>query len=169
MPHAPRVFLQTPGVLSCAFFFYQEWLPSGHSQIKSRFVKCCRDCCPSDRFSHLSQGIRSFCQSGHWVLHHLPDQGPYCLVARFGQMASSRKSLGSSIFFQFPNDGAHFALANFQHSRNYFIPFPRSMPTHNYISEFYGQFLGLHVRVSALTCTINCGTLEKCVCPDNVQ
>ena len=52
-------------------------------------------------------------------------------------------------------------LENFQHSRNYFIPFPRSMPPHNSISEFYGQFLGLHGRVSAPIYTVNCGTLYR--------
>uniref|UniRef100_UPI0035900089 CDGSH iron-sulfur domain-containing protein 2A-like isoform X1 n=2 Tax=Myxine glutinosa TaxID=7769 RepID=UPI0035900089 len=31
-----------------------EWLLFGHFPIKHRFVKCCRDCCPSGRFSHLS-------------------------------------------------------------------------------------------------------------------
>ena len=78
--------------------------------IKPIFVKCCRDFCPSGRFSHLSQGTL---QSGHWVLGHLPDQGHSCPVAQFGRTASSRKSLGSSIFFPFPNDGAHCALGNF--------------------------------------------------------
>uniref|UniRef100_UPI00358EF1F0 myelin protein zero-like protein 3 isoform X3 n=1 Tax=Myxine glutinosa TaxID=7769 RepID=UPI00358EF1F0 len=37
----------------------------------------------------------------------------------------------------------------------------RSMLPHNSILEFYGQFLGLHRRVSALPCTINCGTLYR--------
>jgi hypothetical protein len=64
-------------------------------------LKCFRDCCPSGRFSHLSQGNLEFCQSGHWVLGHLPDRGPSFPVAQFGQTASSRQSLGSSIFVQF--------------------------------------------------------------------
>ena len=144
--HIPFCKLQA----CCHVPFSQEWLPAGHSPIKPRFVKCCRDCCPSGRFSHLSQGTL-YCQSGHWVLGHLPDQGPSCLVAQFDQTASSRNSLGSFIFFPFPNDGAHCALGNFQHSRNCFIPFLSFMPPHNSISEFYGQFLGLHGRVSAPT------------------
>ena len=32
------------------------------------------------------------------------------------------------------------------------------------LSQFYGQFLGLHGRVSALTCTVNCGTSCRKVC-----
>ena len=79
-------------------------------------------------------------------------------------MVSSRKSLGSSIFYPFPNDGAHCALGNFQHCRNCFIRFPWSVPPHNSISEFYGQFLGIHGGVSALTYTVNCGTLYRKVC-----
>ena len=84
-----------------------------------------------------------------------------CPVAQFGRTASSRKILGSSIFFPFPNDEAHRALGNFKHSRNCFVPFPRSIPPHNSISEFYGQFLGPHGGVSALTGTVNCGTLYR--------
>ena len=94
----------------------------------------------------------------------LHDQGPACPVAQFGRTASSRKSLGSSLFFPFPNDGVHCALGNFQHSRNCFIPFPISMPPHNSHKELYGQFLGLHGRVPSLTCTVNCGTLSRKVC-----
>ena len=92
LPRALRVFpmhfLPTPGMLSCPFS--QEWLPCGHSPMKPRFVKCCRDCCPSSRFSHLSEGTLWFCQRGHSVIGHLYDQGASCLVAHFGQMASSR-------------------------------------------------------------------------------
>ena len=113
---------------------------------------------------HLSQGTLWFCQCGHWFLGHLPDQCPSCTVAQFGRTASSRKSLGISIFFPFPNDEAHCALGNFQRSRNCFIPFPRSTPPHTSISEFYGQFLGPYGSVSALTCTVNCGTSYRKVC-----
>ena len=91
-----------------------------------------------------------------WVIGHLPDQGPSCPVAQFG-WTNSRKNLGSYICFPFPNDGAHCALGNFQHTRNGFIPFPGSMPPRNSISEFYGQFLGLHGRIFALACTVICG------------
>ena len=38
------------------------------------------------------------------------------------------------------------------------------MPPHNSISEFYRQVLELHSRVSALTFTVNCGTLYRKVC-----
>ena len=36
--------------------FTEEWLPSGHSTEKAWLVACCRDGCPSGRFSHLHRG-----------------------------------------------------------------------------------------------------------------
>ena len=97
----------------CHVHFSQEQLLSGHSPLKPVFVKCCRDCCPSDRFSHLNKETLQFYQSSHWVLGHLPDLGDSCPVPHFGWLASSKKSLGSSIFFPFPNDRAYSALGNF--------------------------------------------------------
>ena len=43
--------------------------------------------------------------------------------------------------------------------QNVFVPFPRSVPRHNPVSELYGQLLLPHGLVFALTCTVNCGTL----------
>ena len=50
--HVPFCKLQA----CCHVPFSQEWLSAGHSPMKPRFVKFCRDCCPSGRFSHLGQG-----------------------------------------------------------------------------------------------------------------
>ena len=47
---------------------------SGHSTIKAWLVECCRDGCPSGRFSHLHRGTLELCQSDHQVLGHLSDQ-----------------------------------------------------------------------------------------------
>ena len=80
-------FWQTPSGLSCAFYW-------GHSTIKAWLVECCRDGCPSGRFSHRHRGTLEL----HWVLGHLPDQDPSPPIAQFGQAASSRKSLGDSKF-----------------------------------------------------------------------
>jgi hypothetical protein len=49
-------------------------------------VKCCRDGCPSGRFSHLYRGTLELRQSDHRVLGLLPDQGPPP-IAQFGQVA----------------------------------------------------------------------------------
>ena len=54
---------------------------------------------------------------------------------------------------------------------HFLMPFPRSVPRHNPVSELYGQFLRPHGFVFALTCTYNCGTLYRQVCafPYHVQ
>ena len=91
----------------CHVPFTEEWLPSGHSTIKACLVECCRDCCPSGRFSHLHRGTMELCQSYHWVLGHPSDQGPSPPIAQFGWAASSRKSLGASKLLPFKNDGGH--------------------------------------------------------------
>jgi hypothetical protein len=51
------------------------------------------------------------------------------------------------------------------------VPFPRSVPQHNPVSELYGQFLRPHGLVFALICTVNCGTLYRQVCAftNNIQ
>jgi hypothetical protein len=51
------------------------------------------------------------------------------------------------------------------------VPFPRSVPRHNPVSELYRQFLRPHGLVFALTCTVNYGSLYKQVCafPKHVQ
>ncbi len=41
------------------------------------------------------------------------------------------------------------------------VPFPRSVPRYNPVSEVCRQFLGLHGLVCALTCTVTCGTLYR--------
>ncbi len=60
---------------------------------------------------------------------------------------------------------------NLQCCRKFSVPFPRSVPQYDPVSEFYRQFLGLHGLVCALTCTVNCGTLYRQVCafPNHVQ
>ena len=90
--------------------------------------------------------------SDHRVLGNLP-------IAQFGQTTSSRKSLGGSKLLPFKNDGGHCVLRDLQCCRNILVPFPRSVPRHNPVSELYGQFLRPHGMVFALTCTFNCGTL----------
>jgi hypothetical protein len=53
----------------------------------------------------------------------------------------------------------------------FLVPFPRSVPRHNPVSELYGQFLRPHGLVFAVTCTVNCETLFRQVCafPNHVQ
>ena len=134
-------------------------------------MECCRDGYPSGRFSHLHRGTLELCQSDHWVLRHLFDQGPSPPIAQFSRVASSRRSLGGSKLLPLKNDGGHCVLGELQYFRNVLVPFPRSVPRHNPVSELYRQFLRPHGLVFALTCTVNCGTLYRQVCafPNHVQ
>ena len=122
----------------------------------------CRDAGLSRKFSHLHGGTLELCQS---------DQGPSPPIAQFGQAASSRKSLGVSKLFQFKNDGGLCVHGGLQCYRNVFVPFPKSVPRHNAVSALCGQFLRPHGLDSALTCTVNCGTLygQVCAFPKHVQ
>ena len=124
-------------------------------------VECCRDGCPSIRFSHLNRGTLELCQIDHRVLGHLPDQGPSPSTAQFGRAASTRKSLGGSKLILIKNGGGHCVLGNLQCCRHLLVPFSRSVPRHNPISELYRQFLQPHGLVFALKCIVNCGTFSN--------
>ena len=134
-------------------------------------VECFRDGYPSERFSHLHRGTLELCQSDHRVLGHLSDLGPSPPIAQFGRAASSRKSLDCSKLLPFKNDGGHRVLGDLQCCRNVLVPFSRSVPQHNPVSELYRQVIQLHGLVFALTCTLKWGTLYRQVCdfPNNVQ
>ena len=127
-------------------------------------MECCRDGCPSGRFSYFHRGTLKLCQSDHRVLGHLPDQGPSPTMAQFGRADSSRKSLGGSKLLPFKNDGGHSVLGELQCCRTVLVPFPSSVSQHNPASELYAQFLRPHGLVFALTCTANCGILYRQVC-----
>ena len=134
-------------------------------------MKCCKDGCPSGRFSHLHRGTLELCQSDHWVLGHLPDQGPSPPIAQFVRAVSSSKSLGGSKLLPLKNDGGPCVLGDLQCCKKMLLPFPRSVPRHNPVSELYRQFLRPHGLVFALTCTVNHGTLyiQVCASPNHVQ
>ena len=104
-------------------------------------MECCRDGCPSGRFSHLQRGTLDLCQSDYRLLGHLPDQGPSPLIAQFGPAASSRKNLGGSKLLPLKNDGGHCVLEDLQCCRHFLVPSPRHVPQHNPVSDLYGQFL----------------------------
>ena len=75
------------------------------------------------------------CQSDHRVLGHLPDQGPSPPIAQYDRAANSRKSLGGSKLLPFKNDGGNSFLGDLQCCRNVLVPFPRSVPRYNPVSE----------------------------------
>ena len=73
-------------------------------------------------------------------------------------VATSRKSLGGSKRLPFKNDGGHSVLGDLQCCRNVLVHTPRSVPRP-------------HGLIFALTCTVNCGTLNRQVnaFPNHVQ
>ena len=133
-------------------------------------MECCRDDCPSGRFSHLYRGTLELCQSDHRVLGHIPDQGPSCLIAHFGRAAMSRKSLCGFKFLPFKNDGGHCVLGDLQGCRHFLLPFPRSVPRHNPSLISTDHSFDLLARF-LLTCTVHSGTLYRQVCafPNHLQ
>ena len=134
-------------------------------------MKCCKDSCPSGSFYRLHILTLDLCQSDHWVLGHLPDQGPSPPIAQFGQAATSRKRLVGSKLLPFKNDGGHCVLGDLQCCIHFLVRFPRSVTRHNPVSELHEQFLQPLCLVIALTSTVNCGTLDRQVCafPNLVQ
>jgi hypothetical protein len=130
--------------------FTEKGLPSSHSTIKAWLVECCREGCPSGSFSHLQRGTLELCQSDHWLLGHLPDQGPCPLIAQFGQAANSSKSLGGSKLLPFKNDGGHCVLGTFN-AAEFFGTLPQICASTQYCLRCLRQFLRLHGLAFALT------------------
>jgi hypothetical protein len=127
-------------------------------------MECCRDGRPSRRISHLHRGTLELCQSDHWVLGHLPEEGPSPLIAQFGRVASSRTSLGGSKLYPFKNDGGHTVLGDLQCSRNVLEHFPRSVPQHNPVSDIYGQLFDLMAWFSLWLALPTVGPyIDRCV------
>ncbi len=81
-------------------------------------------------------------------------------IAQFGRAARYRKSPGGSKLL-FTDDGGHSAHWDLKCCRMFSVTFLKSVPRYNSVSEVYRQFLGLHGLVCALTCTVNCGTLNR--------
>ena len=86
------------------------------------------------------------------------------LLPRLLRLASSRKSLGSSKLLPFKNDGGNCVLGDRQCCRSFLIPFPRSVPQHNPVSELYEKCF-------VLIFTVNCGTSYRQLCafPNHVK
>ena len=118
-------------------------------------MECYRDGCPSGRLSHLHRGTLELCQSDHWILGHLPDQGPSPPIAQFGQAASSRKSLGSSKL-QFKNDG------DLQRCRTFFGTLFCALTQSCLVALWTIPFCSWLGFCSDIHC--QCGTLYRQVC-----
>ena len=113
-------------------------------------MECCRDGHPFGRFSHLHRGSLELRHNDHWILGHLPDQGPSHPYAQFGQVSSSRKS-------PFKNDGGHCVLGDLQCC---FGTLPQICALIQ-SSELYGQFLRPHGLVYALICIVGASRVAQ--------
>ena len=60
-----------------------------------------------------------------------------------GQPALGRGFVAPN-FIQLKNYGGYCVLGVLQRCRNVLVPFPRSVPRHNPVSELYGEFLWPH-------------------------
>ena len=74
--------------------------------------------------SPISTVELELCQSDHWVLGHLPDQGPSTPIAPFGWAASSRKSRDGSKFFHLRMMEAIVLLGTFNAAECFWYPSP---------------------------------------------
>ena len=77
-------------------------------------------------------------------------------------------SLDGSKLLPFKNDGDHCVYRDLQCCRHFLYPSP-DMYRHSPVSELYGQFLRPHGLFFSLTCTVNCGTLYRQVCPFQIM
>ena len=152
-------FLQTPGVLSCAFFSgVASLLPPCHKawicEVLQRLLSF---------WQVLPSQPRNSVVLSEWSLGFFVTSLTKVLLAQL--LSLVRQPARGRVWvvpysFHFLMMELTVLLGTFN-TRNSFIPVPRSIPPHSSISEFYGLFHGLPGRVSALTCTVNCGTLYR--------
>ena len=104
--------------------FTEEWLPFGDSTIRPDWWSAAEMVVLLE-VSPISTEELELCQIDYRVLGKLSDQGPSPLNAQFGQVASSRKSLGGFKLL-FKNNGGHCVLGDLQCCRIVWVPLPRS-------------------------------------------
>jgi hypothetical protein len=128
-------FWQTPSGLSCVFYLgvvsvwplYHKGLIGGVLQRLLSFWKVL----PSPR---RNSGALSEWPLGYWS----PPWPRPVSIARLLSLAGRPAPERVLVVLI---SGGHCILGDLQCCRNVLIPFPRSVPRHNPVSEFYGQFL----------------------------
>ena len=87
-------------------------------------MECCRDVCPYGRFSHLLRGTLELFQSDHWVLGHLPDQGPSAPIAQFTGWSALGRVLVVPNFFHLRMTEVTVVLGTFNAAEMFWYPSP---------------------------------------------
>ena len=132
-------------------------------------VECCRDGCPSERFSHPHIGTLELCQSDHRVTSLTKALLPR-LLSLAGWPALGRVLVVPN-FFHLRTMEATVFLGTFNAADIFWYPSPDPcLDTILSWSSTDNSFRP-HALVFALTCTVNWGTLYKLLCafPNNVQ
>ena len=160
--HGPSLtFLQTPGVLSCAFFSrvafvwsfsHKAWI----CEVLQRLVL------PAG--SPIS--AKELCSSVRVVIGFLITSVTKVLLTQLFSLVGwpALETVWVVVYyFHCWMMELTVLLGTFNTQDIVLYPSP-DLCLLNSIMEFYGQFLGVHGRVSALTCTVNCGTFHRKVC-----
>ena len=124
-------------------------------------MECCRDSCPSGRFSHLHRGTLELCQSDHRARDRETHEA--------GQPALGRVLVVPN-FFHLKMVATVF-LETFNSAEMFWYPSPDlCLDTILSRSSTDNSFNPMPCFFS-LTCTVNCGTLYRQVCtfPNHVQ
>ena len=92
--------------------------------IKAWLAECCRDVCPSGRFSHLHRGTLELCQSDHRILGYLPDQWLSPPITQFGRRPALGRFLVVPNIFHIRIMEATVFLVTFNAAEMFWYPFP---------------------------------------------
>ena len=118
-----------------------------------------------------TEKLLELCLSDHGVFGHLRDQGPSPPIAQFGQVASSRKSVGGSKLLPFKQMEATVFFGTFKAAEMFWYPSPfLCLDTILSLISTHNSF-DLMAWFFSLTCTVNCRTLYTQVCafPNHAQ
>ena len=134
-------------------------------------MECCRYYCPSERFCHLHRGTLELCQSDHRVFVTPLTKALLPRLLSLARLPALGRVLVVLNFFHLRMMEATVFLGTFNDECIFWNPFPGLFLDTTLSWSSTDNFLRPHGLVSALTCTVNCGTLYRQVCAfqDHVQ
>ena len=128
----------------CHVPFTEEWLPSGHSNLKGLIGRVLQRWLSF--WKELPSPQRNSGALSEWPLDSWSPLWPRPFSPDCSSLAGlpALRSLGGSKLLPFKNDWGHCVLGDLQCCRCFLVPFPGSVPRHNPVSEINGQFLRLY-------------------------